>query len=515
MTSEPTAVAPVYACLSIAQPDPPAAHVKEWLEFHRGIGISHIFTNSAHAKGANVTVLPPSGWPWNGDTAVLYDADGEALLRSRFVGQVDFLSRCVSAASAMAQDNGAAGSSGSAWLANLDLDEYIMPANARVGKRSNPEHRLPLVLHTANRNHSIQCMALRRHNFFPPESEMGFSTLSAAEKANLTARAPLRRRTWRAPFPPWPMAAQPFLAKWVLHLPASSQLVVNNHEVWNADGCRNRCRAAAAAAATSAGGGGGTVDDPAGLGGLLPATTLPPQPNEGPRHPTTRHAAGTRAGLRLLASLLSPMATPCYLAAALVERCVGGGRVSGLAPVSMLPAQDVLPSATSASRSVQVAAKGRGSNNAARGGRIGSAPPPDYRLRRLAEASTPPDYRLRRRLAEAGTGTGTGAGGVQLASEASRSLRASLQRCLVTNPSNVANSSRGGASTPSPTRPLRFCWQEACMRGGAAESWVRIHHYGRPPTTEQKVLGHPGYKLERSGEPEEDTHALHFVNGLD
>ena len=369
-------MAPVYACLSIAQPDPPAAHVKEWLEFHRGIGISHIFTNSAHAKGANVTVLPPSGWPWNGDTAVLYDADGEALLRSRFVGQVDFLSRCVSAASAMAQDNGAAGSSGSAWLANLDLDEYIMPANARVGKRLNPEDRLPLVLHTANRNHSIQCMALRRHNFFPPESEMGFSTLSAAEKANLTARAPLRRRTWRAPFPQWPMAAQPFLAKWVLHLPASSQFVVNNHEVWNADGCRNRCRAAAAAAATSAGGGGGTVDDPAGLGGLLPATTLPPQPNERPRHPTTRHAAGTRAGLRLLASLLSPMATPCYLAAALVERCVGGGRVSGLAPVSMLPAQDVLPSATSASRSVQVAAKGRGSNNAARGGRIGRGQDP-------------------------------------------------------------------------------------------------------------------------------------------
>ena len=176
--------------------------------------------------------------------------------------------------------------------------------------------------------------------------------------------------------------------------------------------------------------------------------------------------------------------------------------MSGLPPGAMLPAQEVLPSAIGAppSRGVPGSAMGRGGN--AQAGRVGSAPPPDYRR-----------YRRRRRLAEAS------AGGAQPLPEASMALRASLQRCLVTNLASLANASRGGgrgggASTAfSSMRPLRFCWQEACLRGGAAESWLRVHHYGRPPTAEQRSWGHPGYALERSGEPEEDTHALRFVAG--
>ena len=55
---------------------------------------------------------------------------------------------------------------------------------------------------------------------------------------------------------------------------------------------------------------------------------------------------------------------------------------------------------------------------------------------------------------------------------------------------------------------MSWCWRETCARGVGVESWLRIHHYASPGTPQQRA-----YKLalEKSGEPEEDGHALRFV----
>ena len=464
-------------------------------------------------------MLPTSRWPWTRETAILFGSDGEQLLRARFVGQIDFLWRCLDAASTMAR---ASSPTGQAWLANLDLDEYLLPANVRVAKRDRPEERLPLVLRSASlKNDSVRCLALRRHNFYSPETEIGFSTLSAAARANISSEAPMRRRRWRAPFPPWPKTTQPFLPKWITRVPASPQLLVNNHEVWFATGCHNRCNSHRAIPSSSSSSSFSTaavdseaLDDPAGLAGVLPAEILQPLlPVSGASNSSASRLVEASAGalggtagsgsahplpsLRLLASLLSPMATPCYLPPALLERCVLGGRVGGMPFHAMLPAADMLPSTAT---TAPVAPKASAGTIGARG-----APPPDYRRRRrlsqLAEGSnrvtSPP---------AAAVAAGHSVQGSD--SSALRTmLQQSLQRCIVTgnlNASVVGGSGGRTSSSPAPVRPLRFCWQEACLRG--AQRRAGCAFIIRPTTKCGAEGARPSWaRAGRSGEPEEDA----------
>ena len=270
----------VAACIGVR--DPPVAHLFEWLTFHTRIGVAHFFFHDDHSQSAVVerlvqsephaTLLPTSGFPWR-EEASLGLSGG---LRARFVGQTDFLLRCASAASGMPHLR---------WLANLDLDEFLMPT-AMSRLRSLAEN-------VADAAGGASCISIRRHNFYTNSTE--------------PSNSPLHSRTLRAPFPPvGPASGQPFLPKWILRLPAEHGLVVNMHEVWRADRCRQSCAPHGAAADREDSGG-----DPAGLSGyVVPAARIGGRDVQ----------AVKSASLTLLAALLSPLNTHCMQAD--TQRCV-------------------------------------------------------------------------------------------------------------------------------------------------------------------------------------------------
>ena len=177
-------VPPVWACLGLGSTNVPPSHLEEWLHFHHAVGVSHVFASrnaeASHAllgvlaKAPNVTLLPPSRWPWNREVRVFGD------LHARFVGQVAFLNRCVAAASAMAGEH-------EAFLVNLDLDEFIMPERAALASRAARFQRLPRAI-AGSANSSAggpaQCLSVRRHNFYCPDGEVGYS-LSASSAASI------------------------------------------------------------------------------------------------------------------------------------------------------------------------------------------------------------------------------------------------------------------------------------------------------------------------------------------
>jgi len=254
----------VAACLGFR--DPPLTHVLEWLTVHRRVGIAHFFL---HEDGGStnltqnltsapyVTFLATSRFEWREEIEVAFG------LRSRFVGQTDFLMRCVDAASTRSTER---------WLANLDVDEYLLP--------ELPHSKLATAIDAAA--HGATCVSLRRHNFYMPEHHS-----SGGQEL-----PPLRTRLRRAPFPPdgRSSSSQPFLPKWIVRVPASPSLVVNMHDTWLGEGCRTRCSDQRGVARPSS-----TPElraDPAGLGAI-------------------RRLAEGPAGLPLLAALLSPLSARC------------------------------------------------------------------------------------------------------------------------------------------------------------------------------------------------------------
>lgn len=150
---------------------------------------------------------------------------------------------------------------------------------------------------------------------------------------------------------------------------------------------------------------------------------------------------GPRASLRLLAALLSPLAAPCALPPSAVEKCVHGGRVSAKAAYAL-------------SASIALVAE--------------RAPLPSERT--SADA-----------------------------------LHRSLWQCLLKARTHNASAPPPSASRAAHVRPPSWCWREACARGHAVESWLRIHNYDSPLT--QRT-----YNLEKAGEPVEDLHALPFLD---
>ena len=416
---------PLFACLGLGSADVPASHLTEWLRFHRAVGVTHVFASqndeakselvAALRLDESVTLLPRSTWPWTHETTVLFD------VHAKFVGQLEFLNACVAAASTMALQ-----SDGEAFLANLDLDEFLMPERAILAARSRSQ-RLPRVLAGAFNSTPLQCLSVRRHNFYCPDGEVGYSL--ERNHSNKNMRPPLHERVWRAPFPPWPLSGQPYLAKWVLRLPAGPNLVVNQHEAYYAEACQQRCAPSAASASSAGAQPSASTADPAGLAEVVRSL-----------RGGARSDALPWAGA-LLASLAAPLASPCYLPEAAIERCVLSGRVHGRAALPLAIAGNLSPPF------------GGGRNDSSATG-----------------ATTP-------------------------------LLQAAMLRCLARS-NGVNTASRASFRLPS------WCWRDACARGGAAESWVRIHHYASPSTQQQRTYR---YALEKSGEPEEDSHALKWM----
>jgi hypothetical protein len=138
----------LFVCLSVHSESTPWSHLLEWLVFHRRVGVSHFFVHvhgdhaaalgarltSASTTGADVTLVRPTVWP-----TYFAETDTGLGFSARYVGQLDALHRCVDAASSAARPHGGD------WLANLDLDEFLMPASAAAVDRP-PLRRLPRVL---------------------------------------------------------------------------------------------------------------------------------------------------------------------------------------------------------------------------------------------------------------------------------------------------------------------------------------------------------------------------------
>lgn len=152
----------VFACLG-SLGDVPSSQLLDWLHFHRAVGISHFFVprDDEEADGRllrllevtpNVTILPRSHWPWTRESPLVND------IRAKYIGQISFLHRCVAAATALAGN-----SDGGAWLANLDVDEYLMPQRAALATR-NRFQRLPRVIASAANASAKACLSLRRHS---------------------------------------------------------------------------------------------------------------------------------------------------------------------------------------------------------------------------------------------------------------------------------------------------------------------------------------------------------------
>lgn len=290
----------VSACLGVR--DPPTDHLAAWLDWHiRVLGMHHIWLHDDHSQTSNVraavashrvrvTLLEASPWTWRDETDLGFNEG----LRAHFVGQTDFLQRCLWSASRAAEHALKLGEVEEHWLANLDLDEFLMPSDAH--------HGLPWAMQAAAAGDD-PCVSIRRHNFY---------AVNVSVNDSATTPAPLRVRTWRAPFPPSPrsqqQSQQPFLPKWLVRLPAPPELVVNMHEAWLASDCNRRCAAVASGSDAFA-----TFDDPAGLAHLL--------------HPV-HGATGPVAGPRLVAALLSPLALQCGLMER--SRCVLSARAVSL-----------------------------------------------------------------------------------------------------------------------------------------------------------------------------------------
>ena len=219
--------------------------------------------------------------------------------------------RCVAAASKLA---GSHTSTASSWLANIGIDEYLLPSGAGAAKRRAADrlgHALSLATSTnasTAANRGARCLSIRRHNFYAPEQEVGQSYADGHTERQSYAMAPspVRTRLWRAPFPPWPDGGQPYLPRWVVRLPAPSNLVANSHEMWYADECRSRCAADE------------LLHDDRTRGRDL-------------EHRSTSHESNPNpnAGTALAEAQLSPIALACFFPAAAAERCVLAGRVIG------------------------------------------------------------------------------------------------------------------------------------------------------------------------------------------
>ncbi len=324
----------LFACLGVR--DPPASHLAAWFAHHRALGLDRVFLHDDHSSTAtasrfaeahplHVTLLRTTTWPYWNSTAI-----GVGTMRARFVGQIDMLVRCVDAAVS------AADGAGEAWIVNLDLDEYLMPA-ATVDSAQLSRELLPRALDAAAAEAGgAPCLSIRRHNFLSSASRAGNATIAAGGRGDgeVEEPPPLLSRTLRAPFPPaGPSDGQPFLPKWVLRVDAAARLVVNQHEVWGAEGCRESCAAGADAGADGGADADGDADadadadasssrhvragshaDPAGLHGVV-----------------GHHAR--RVSMRLLAGLLSPLQRRCPAAAAAgsggATRCVLNPRSIG------------------------------------------------------------------------------------------------------------------------------------------------------------------------------------------
>lgn len=303
----------VGACLGVR--DPPHLQLMAWFAFHRRVGVSHFFVHldgASHSsivqlKEEDVTLLPASHFAWRDDVDIIPG------FRSRFVGQTDFLMRCVAAASSVIVG----------WLANLDFDEYLMP--------SPPHLQLSSALDAAAKAAAAPmgvpaatsiCISIRRHNFYAPDVER----MNHSEEGS---QIPVSSRLLRAPFPPdGRVTYQPFLPKWVTRVPASAGLVVNMHEVWHSDLCRHQCVRAAgqgfttdnpgapiaarANAAEAAGASTAETDlraDPAGLGSIAMLAQADARVTGG-------------ISLPLVASLVTPLGFHCPAPPAESDRCV-------------------------------------------------------------------------------------------------------------------------------------------------------------------------------------------------
>ena len=151
----------------------------------------------------------------------------------------------------------------------------------------------------------------------------------------------------------------------------------------------------------------------------------------------------------LVEALATPLVTACFFPLAAAERCVLSGRVIGSRTAKLLPSAEL------------------GNSTAATA------------LRRAYEDGGP------------------------------------LQSCLFaprnTNDTSSSSLHRTTTSTTTTPRPPKGCWREACARGPAAESWLRINHYG----DRQGGDAAAAYDLERSGEPVHGApRAVHGFNDI-
>lgn len=235
--------------------DASAGQLQEWLSVHTLVGVdlfilhddhSRHFTDDVahllapHLNHGTVVMVPPTSYPFFDATFV----SPQLNLSAKFVGQIEFLTRCVETAVARS----------AAWLINLDLDEVALP---------QPVHSsLVQALEAAARESpSLCCLSVRRHNFYTTDEVRELT--AAPEAIETTVRAdgashttsPWWTRILRAPYPPTPSSGQPWLPKWVLRVqPAGASqsrtcphhLIFNQHAVYqDAIGrCAERCAGA-------------------------------------------------------------------------------------------------------------------------------------------------------------------------------------------------------------------------------------------------------------------------------
>ena len=213
-----------------------AARLAEWLTVHHHQGVSHFIlsTEDAPAQALSTALTP---WIERGDVTLLHERPryrfnasttlqmvAQPIVR-RWIGQLDFLHRCV--------DEALRRRPRISWLFNLDADEFVLS--------HAPTVPLPNVLAGLR---DEQCLLLRRHNFVEAASE-GPILATSLRRAPFPPHAPpkgeMRRHGLRQPIHP----------KWVLNIRSlwstqfsSSHLALNQHVVLNSSRCEACARSA-------------------------------------------------------------------------------------------------------------------------------------------------------------------------------------------------------------------------------------------------------------------------------
>eukprot|EP00966_Prymnesium_polylepis_P157068 3629754-Prymnesium_polylepis.3 len=144
------AVSKVHVTVCTGFASPKRLHLSSWIDFHidvAGVDSFLLHDDTPHTDHAArkevervlaplretgiVEMLPRSRWHWRDEVPL-----GPGI-RARFVGQTDFLTRCLTTAAARHATRAS-----ESWLIHIDIDEYLMPTVRVDPQTDGPRTRL-------------------------------------------------------------------------------------------------------------------------------------------------------------------------------------------------------------------------------------------------------------------------------------------------------------------------------------------------------------------------------------